>query len=42
VYTMPWGQDSRLNIGTRIRAPLIAYQLRKYFLFQPSPERIFL
>jgi hypothetical protein len=28
--------------GSTIRAPLVAYQLQKYFLTQPSPEWIFL
>jgi hypothetical protein len=29
-------------ISLNIRVPLIAYQLRKYFLTQRSPEQIFL
>jgi hypothetical protein len=33
---------SRGHHKSNIRAPLIAYQLRKYFLSQSSPERIFL
>jgi hypothetical protein len=33
---------SCISIATYIKAPLITYQMWKYFLTQPSPERIFL